>query len=89
MRYREATNGTSNLNTFGGTAPFTALTVTNGNWNAQANGVDNGAALTAPSAISISSGSNALVMLKDVTTVTWTNANGKRIGYAELRYPVA
>ena len=89
MRYREGTNGTSNATSFGGTAPFTALTITNGNWNAQTNGVDNGTVLTAPSAITITSGVNTLTMLKDLAAAAWTNVNGKRIGYAELRYPVA
>lgn len=89
LRYREGTNGTSNATSFTATAPFTALAVTNGNWNAQTNGVDNGTVLTAPSAISIITGSGTLTMLKDLSAAAWTNANGKRIGYAELRYPVA
>lgn len=89
LRYREGTNGTSNATTFTATAPFTALTVTNGNWNTQTNGVDNGTVLTVSSAIAITTGSNTLTMLKDFSGAAWTNANGKRIGYAELRYPVA
>ena len=91
LRYRETTNGTSNATTFTATAPFTALTLTNAVWQGLGGGVDNGTGLTAAVLATISSGSGTISFFASPSPAgtAWTNANGKRVGYVELRYPVA
>lgn len=86
---REATNGTSNATTLTMTAPFTALTLTNGLWQGYGSGVDNGTNLTTMVIASISSGGATFTFAKDPAGGAWTNANGKRVGAWRIWYQVA
>ena len=89
LRYREATNGTSNLTTFAITAPFAALTLTNAVWRALGSGVDNGALLSTAVMAQIISADTSISFFATPTGGGWTNANGKRVAFIEMRYPVA
>lgn len=90
VRVRQATNGTSNANTFSMTAPFTALTLTNAVWLAVAlQAVDNNAVLTTPALVQISSAGTSISLFKDASSAVWTTSSGKRAGYFELKYPIA
>lgn len=91
IRYREQANGTSNATTFTATAPFTALTMSNMVWQGLGSGVDNGSGLTTAVLATISSASATINFFASPSPsgTAWTNANGKRVGFVELRYSVA
>lgn len=86
---REATNGTSNATTLTMTAPFTALTLTNGAWQGYGSGADNGAGLTTMVIGSIVSAGTTFSFSKDPAGGAWTNANGKRVGAWRIWYQIA
>lgn len=89
LRSRQAANGTSNATTFTMTTPFTALTLTNAAWQSVAiPSIDNGAATSSPGFVQILSATNTINVYKDSAAAAWTNANGKRVGYFELPYPI-
>lgn len=91
IRVRQAGDGTSNATTFSLTAPFTAQTLTNGSWQTSSLVViDNGAATTTPGLVSIGSASNSINLRPNTNgSATWTAANGKRVGFFEMRFPLA
>lgn len=86
---REATAGTSNATTLTMTAPFTALTLTNGVWQGYGSGTDNSAGLTTMVIASISSGGATFTFSKDPAGGAWTNSGTKRVGVWRSWYPVA
>jgi len=90
VRSRQSANGTSNATNFTMSTPFTALSITNGAWQSIAIPViDNGAGASAtPGFVQITSASNVISVFKDASSAAWTNANGKRVGYYELTYPI-
>ena len=91
VRARQLTAGTSNATTFTMTAPFTAMTLTNGIWSTTAApAVDNGVLTTTPALVRVSSASATINVYKntDGGTTGWTNVNGKVVGYFQLQYPL-
>jgi hypothetical protein len=89
IRSREATNGTSNGTTFTMTTPFTSVTLTNGAWQTIAVPVtDNGTASATPGFVQIASAASIISVNRDALVTAWTNANGKRVGYFELTFPI-
>jgi hypothetical protein len=86
----EATNGTSNATTVGMTAPIAPATVTNAIWTGNGSGFDNGAELTTPVRIQVSSGAGGISLFPNHSAASaWTNVNGKRISTARLQFPIA
>lgn len=84
--------GTSNSTSFSIAAPFTAATVAGMVWGVPTfYAADNSAILTAPGGAQISSAASSIVMTKTVgaAAASWTGSNGKAIGFAGLRYPIA
>jgi hypothetical protein len=84
-------NGTSNATTFTMTAPFTAVTLASAFWAAPGYApVDNGSLQTATAWVSLASNSATINVWKnaDGGTTAWTNANGKRVGFFRLDYPI-
>lgn len=87
---RQTTNGTSNATTWTMTAPFTAMTLTDGLWAAMGgNTVDNGTGSATPGFVTIATASNTINVLKDSLGTAWTNANGKRFTIFNLTYPIS
>ena len=83
----EGSSGTSNANTIIMLLPFTALTVTNGNWVTYGFGLDNTS--TAGSAlIQVLTGGTTLAAYKDAAANVWTTSGGKRIQSAQIEYPI-
>jgi hypothetical protein len=77
--HSEATNGTSNANTFYITLPVTAATITNMTWaGACGYAVDNSTALTGAAKWSITSAATYANLNSDMAAGVWTTANGKR-----------
>lgn len=90
VRSRQQANGTSNGTGFTMTAPFTSQTLTNASWQAAAMPVvDNGAASATVGLVGVGSASASITVQRDALATAWTNINGKRVGYFELRYPIA
>ena len=90
---RQGANGTSNATTFTISGPFTAVTLTNGIWQAPAwPTFDNGgAAASTPGAVSIATAASTINVWinSNLGTTAWTNVNGKRVGFFELWYPLS
>lgn len=86
---REAANGTSNATTTAMTAPFTAVTLTNGSWLGLGSGLDNTAALTTACRLDISSASATIQVYPNMSAgSTWTASGGKRLAIANLSFPI-
>ena len=80
--------GTSNATDFTVSAPFPAAVVSGMSWG----GVwwtaqDNGAFLTAPGRVYISSGGSVFALLKDTVNAAWT-ASGAKKAYFGLEYQI-
>lgn len=87
---RQTTNGTSNATTWTMTAPFAAMTLTDGLWGAMGgNTVDNGTGSSVPGFVTIATASSTVNVYKDSLAAAWTNVNGKRFTIFNLSYPVA
>lgn len=89
LRVRQATDGTSNANAFTLTLPFTPITLTNAIWQTLAQVINNGAISTTPGMVEIASAGTTLSVLRDPASTAWTTSGGKRVGYFELKYPIA
>ena len=92
IRSKQGANGTSNGTGFTMTAPFTAMTLTNASWlTCGMPSTDNGTVGTTPASVAIVSGSPTINLYKntDLGVTAWTNANGKRVTFFQLQYPLA
>lgn len=90
VRSRQATAGTSNSTSFSLTAPFTALTLSNAQWQTLgAPTIDNGTTLTTPAVAAIASNSATINITKDSGSAVFTNANSKRVAYFQLQFPIS
>lgn len=88
---RQPNDGTSNSVNTSISAPVTAATGTDYQWEAAASARDNGAFLTTPARAGIASGASTITFGKDYSVVVggWTAANGKRIANCTLIYEAA
>lgn len=87
---RQTSNGTSNATTWTMTAPFTAMTLTDGLWGAMGgNTVDNGTGSNIPGFVTIATASATINVYKDALGTAWTASNGKRFTIFDLSYPIA
>jgi hypothetical protein len=87
LKLRQATNGTSNANTFTITPPFNQRSITNMAYDGMGTAIDNGVAKTTP--IRLLMGSSVIDIYSDMTTATgWTASGGKRIGSGFVDYPI-
>ena len=86
---REGADGTSNATSTTYTAPFTALTLTNGLWMGVGSGVDNSAPLTTTCRLTIGTASNSISVLPSMSfSATWTGSGSKRIVVGNLIFPI-
>jgi len=88
----QGTAGTSNATTTTMTAPFTAVTLTNGAWRTPIiPAVDNSTLQTTPGVAQLATASATMSLFKtcDTGSNTWTNSGSKRTAFFELWYPIA
>lgn len=77
---RQASDGTSNANTFTIPLPFTAKTISNMAWGSVGPCIDNGSTQATPAAVRVLSAAAAMNVFKDFTsTNNWTTSGGKRL----------
>lgn len=74
----ESTAGTSNSTTFQYALPVVAKVITNQNWIALGEGVDNGTALVDPIRVIIGEGLSYVDLRKDLANTVWTNSGNKK-----------
>lgn len=87
--FRESSNGTSNATSITETLPFTCKTLANAEYDGQGAGIDNGGALTTTVRGVIASAGTTIAFFPNGSAgSTWTNALGKAVRAAFIRYPI-